>query len=177
MRTETELPELPRRGTSAYRARRIFEQHAEAILREWEGRKARPVSRRAESPNAWFKREAFRLLAYYIENGFGSTFRSVVRHDRRPSRLVEDALKNPFKAGMLAMFSDESPLSRVDRHTFGNQMLFAWQHDVPPDFLNAFLAVSGGAAVIAKKIRDGVAEPGFEHRFNPSRRLSPASSD
>ena len=72
-------------------------------------------------------------------------------------------MNNPFKLGLLAMFSDES-LKRSDRHVFGNQMLYAYQHDVPAEFLNGFLAVSGGPGVIARKLKEGFVEPGFETR-------------
>ena len=69
-------------------------------------------------------------------------------------------MTNPFKLGLLAMFSDES-LKRSDRHVFGNQMLYAYFHDVPPEFLNGFLAVSGGPGVIARKLKEDFVEPGF----------------
>lgn len=170
------LPPLPQakvgRITRLPRGRGEFEDYAQAVLNGWEARKAQPASRRAESANAWFKREAYRFLCRYIDLGLVRVFEQVASHDRRPSKLVRDALKNPFKLGLLAMFSDDSPLSRNDRHVFGNQMLYAWAHDVPPDFLNAFLAVSGGPAVIARKLKAQEAEPGFEHRFKPERLLT-----
>lgn len=148
--------------------RATFNKLADQIIAEWFRRKARPADRRAESANAWFKRAAYQLLQYYIEHGMQDTFERNFRQDERPNRLVEAAKANPFKAGLLAMFSDDT-LSRNDRHVFGNQMLYAWAHQVPPDFLNAFLAVSGGPAQIANKLRDQQPEPGFEHRFIANR--------
>lgn len=158
------VPELPKLTGPALKAR--FCEYSEQLILEWLRRQAlgKPV-RRAESANAWFKREAYRLLKHFIEGGKSAAFQMVVRGDMRSTRLVEEALKNPFKLGLLAMFSDESCLSKGDRHVFGNQMLYAWSHDVPPEFLNAFLGVSGGPALIAKKLKDAFIEPGFEHRY------------
>lgn len=162
------LPPLPSRASLANA--KAFTTYAQKVLDGWMSRqKLEKPARRAESPNAWFKREAYRLLRHYIENGKASIFRSVIRRDERPSRLVEEALRNPFKLGLLAMFADESSLRRGDRHTFGNQMLYAWAHDVPPEFLNAFLAISGGPALIALKLKEGFVEAGFEHRYVASR--------
>lgn len=141
------------------RAKQQFELTADDIIREWVRRRAASPSRRAESPNAWFKKEAYRFLKEYIEQQREDVFESVVKD--RSKRLIDDARQNPFKLGLLAMFADES-VSRSDRHVFGNQMLYAWRHFVPADFLNAFLAISGGPAAVAKKLKEGDLEPGFE---------------
>lgn len=143
------------------RARRDFEDRANQIVHEWADRRLAQDS--TESANAWFKRNAYAFLRSYIETSQTDLFRKIAKHDRRPSRLVEEAMKNPFKLGLLAMFSDES-LKRSDRHVFGNQMLYACLHDVPPEFLNGFLAVSGGPATIAQKLKEDFVEPGFETR-------------
>ena len=163
------LRPLPDKKRASAHSKAIFNEHAQAILDEWERRRRNPPGRRAESANSWLKREAYGLIRHYIENEMTSVFRRNLRADRRPNRLVEDAIRNPFKLGLLAMFADESVLSRTNRHAFGNQMLFAWAHDVPTDFLNAFLAISGGPAQIAQKIKAEEAEPGFEHRFDVKR--------
>ena len=148
------------------RARRDFNDRANEIVHEWADRRTRQDGN--ESANAWFKRNAYAFLRNYIETSKTDFFRNIAKHDRRPSRLVEEAMTNPFKLGLLAMFSDES-LKRSDRHVFGNQMLYAYLHDVPAEFLNGFLAVSGGPGVIARKLKEGFVEPGFETR--PKRQL------
>lgn len=153
------------------RAREAFDFYTGEIMREWYDRQLhddRPT-RRSESPNAWFKRAAYQLLVDYIASDLTSIFRERATFQRRSHRLVEEATKNPFKLGLLAFASDDATLSRNNRHVFGNQMAYAWAHDVPPDFLNAFLAVSGGPAQIAIKLKSGQPEPGFEHRFKRSR--------
>lgn len=158
------LPVLSSRG-----AEQEFTGYADALLGEWLERQRLPTKRRAYSPNAWFKREAYRLLSHFLEAGQAALFESVALKDSRPNRLVQEAMRNPFKLGLLAMFSDESSLTRQDRNVFGNQMLFAWAHDVPYDFLNAFLAVTGGPSEVSRKLRERETEPGFEHRFRPDR--------
>ncbi len=144
------------------RIKQQFELAADDLIGEWVRRRGGKATRRAESPNAWFKKEAYRFLRMYIEQGRQDVFEAAAKE--RSKRLVEEARENPFKMGLLAMFADES-LSRSDRHVFGNQMLYAWRHYVPADFLNPFLAVSGGPAAVAKKLKAGEVEPGFEERI------------
>lgn len=139
-----------------------FDAEASRIVWEWSDRKQGKHGG-DESPNAWFKREAYRFLRPYVLEGEERFLESVALKDERPNKLVEDAIKNPFKLGLLAMCVDES-ISRSDRHVFGNQMLYAHIHDVPPEFLNGFIAVSGKPAVIAEKLKQGVVEPGFDQR-------------
>lgn len=167
-----ELPPLPKLRPATGQARAEFEKYADILLQEWARRHGlgKPT-RRAESPNAWFKREAYRLLKHYVEADRMGEFRSLVRKDSRAPRIVEEALKNPFKLGLLAIGSDDSMLTRKDRQVFGNQMLYAWVHDVPPEFLNAFLAISGGPVLIGRKLKEGFVEPGFEERVIRSRSI------
>ena len=139
-----------------------FKRRADDIITEWLMRKKRETDA-GESANAWFKREAYRFLRDYISSGRMALFDKIARLDRRPHKLVSEATENPFKLGLLAMFVDES-ISRSDRHVFGNQMLYAHRHDVPAEFLNGFIAVSGKPAAIAQKLKDGSVEPGFEDR-------------
>lgn len=152
--------------------RQRFEQGASEIIWEWAKRKKLAADQDPESPNAWFKRQAYAFLREYVLKGEQSLLESVVRGDRRPKRLVEDALQNPFKLGLMAMTVDES-ISRSDRHVFGNQMLYAHLHDVPPEFLNGFIAVSGKPAVIAEKLKSGFVEPGLEERARRMGRSTP----
>ncbi len=173
MRKTGELPGLPTRRTSVFRASQIFEARAEALIDGWLARR-NAVQGGAESPNAWFKREAYRLLRHYVDSELTKAFELVIRKDNRPSRVSEEARGNPFKLGLLAMFSDET-LARSDRHVFGNQMLYAHRHDVPPEFLNGFLAVSGGPNVIAQKLKNGFVEPGFADRINSRKEIEPTS--
>lgn len=159
------------KGIGKTQARRIFDQTADVLMEEWGDLQVSSdkPTRRAESPNAWFKRHAYHILGDYIAHGMTSVFRDCAMADRRSHRLVEEATRNPFKLGLLALASDDVLLTRNNRHVFGNQMMYAWIHDVPWDFINAFLAVSGGPAQIAEKLKSKQPEPGFEHRFKRSR--------
>src|SRR5205809_5749570 len=96
-----------------------FEAEASRIIWEWTRQKTQPG--RAESPNAWFKREAYAFLRDYISNGDLKFLKRIVERDNRPHKLVEEATRNPFKLGLLAMCVDDS-ISRSDRNVFGNQM-------------------------------------------------------
>lgn len=146
-----------------------FAEYASDLVDEWLKLKQARSSRRAEGANAWLRREAYHLLVTYIEAGRVAAFERLAYQDRRPNRTIVVSAKNLFKLGLLAMFSDDSVLSRADRSVFGNQMLWAWAHNVPVDFLNAFLAVTGGPASIARKLKLREPEPGFEHRFDRAR--------
>lgn len=139
-----------------------FERRASELIWEWTDRK-KLNGEPAESPNAWFKRTAYHLLRDVILRGDEHLLEEVVRRDKRPHRLVEEAVANPFKLGLLAMTVDES-ITRSNRHVFGNQMLYAHRHGVPSEFLNGFIAASGKPAVIGRKLKEGFVEPGFEER-------------
>lgn len=151
-----------------------FEREASEVIWEWAARKRRG-GEQAESSNAWFKREAYRFLRRYVVNDEQRLLEEIVRSDMRPNRLVEEAISNPFKLGLLAMCVDES-ISRSDRHVFGNQMFYAHLHDVPPEFLNGFIAVSGKPAVIAEKLKRNFIEPGFEGKVIPMKLRARRSS-
>lgn len=165
MRRHLGLPALPTTAAQRRNARTTFVAYSQAILDEWIVLQEHPSERRAESPNAWFKLEAYALLKHYIEADLLHVFAEQANKWKRPHKLIDEAIKNPFKLGLLAMFADESPLSRNQRLVFGNQMLYAWYHDIPPEFLNAFLGVSGGPGDIASKLKEMVIEPGFEDRY------------
>jgi hypothetical protein len=149
----------------------VFEQEASRIIWEWSRRK-RAHQDSAESPNAWFKREAYAFLRPFVLARDERTLERIVRRDQRPNALVEEAIKNPFKLGLLAMCVDES-ISRSDRSVFGNQMLYAHLHDVPPEFLNGFITASGKPSIIASKLKAGAIEPGFEARVRRFRAKRP----
>lgn len=159
-----QLPEL-----TGYRSASRLTEYADALISEWLRREKQPRTRRAYNPNAWLKREAYRLIVHTIELDKVDLLVQISRSFHRPSQLRDEASKNVFKLGLLAMFSDEDIMSRQQRHVFGNQMLFAWVHDVPFDFLNPFLAVTGGPQMISRKLSNREPEPGYEHRFKPDR--------
>lgn len=159
------------KGVSKTRARDLFDFYSHELMKGWLEAQVADVrpTRRSESPNAWFKKESYALICDYIKNDLLVVFRDAAKVGSASHKLVEESTKNPFKLGLLAFGAKEFEMTRNNRHVFGNQMAYAWIHDVPHEFLNAFLAVSGGPAQIASKLKAGVAEPGFEHRFSKFR--------
>lgn len=151
----------------SFRATRRFVNDADDLITKWSGIERLDQAMRDESPNAWFKRNAYRFLKRYVDAGQTAVFDDAIRRPpRQSSRRIPrrhlvgvDAIRdNPFKLGLFAMFSDDS-LSRSDRHIFGNQMLYAHQHDVPPEHLIAFIRAAGSPPRIADKLRSGAREP------------------
>jgi hypothetical protein len=143
-----------------------FENDADAVISGWLRVRDNKVGR-LESPNSWFKRNAYRFLKRYVNAGKTAVFEQAIRHPPRqlgkrlPQRHLvglDQIRDNPFKLGLFAMFSDDT-LTRSDRHVFGNQMLYAHRHDVPPQHLIAFIRGAGSPARIAAKLRDNAREP------------------
>ena len=133
------------------------------LIDEWERRKGLPdTPSPAETATGYIKREAYRIIIHYWTNGHGSLFERVVRRDGRAltSRVRLD--ENPFHFGLLALFSDDSIVSRQDRSVFAMQMLYAYHHGVPPTFLIGFLYQAGSKEEIRRKLAAGTIEPGFE---------------
>lgn len=143
---------------SAPLARVQFETDADALMTKWWSLMKRPADKPSESANAWFKRNAYGFLKRYVDAGRTDIFdHAIMRSSRR--RVGLDAIRaNPFKLGLFAMFSDDS-MSRSDRHVFGNQMLYAHRHGVPPQHLAAFIRAAGSPAKIAEKLRLNKREP------------------
>ena len=140
------------------RAVRRFVDDANDVITKWIGIERLDKAKRDESPNAWFKRNAYRFLKRYVDANQTDVFERVISRSLRHLVGVDAIRDNPLKLGLFAMFSDDS-LSRSDRHIFGNQMLYAHQHDVPPQHLIAFIRAAGSPPRIAEKLRSGAREP------------------
>ncbi|MBX3595767.1 hypothetical protein [Sphingomonas sp.] len=149
---------------------RQFVKDASAITERWYKRRQRDADDRRDPPNSQFKRDAYRLIRSYIDAGKERVFEDVAAADGRPKRLVTQARSNLFKLGLVAMFADEGMLSDSDRNVYSKQMLYAYQHDVPPQLLVAFIGFAGSPARIAAKLASGEREPGFEF-IDPPRQL------
>lgn len=134
-----------------------------------------------ESPNSWFKREAYRMLRDYVDRGKADYFVQAAKKEGH-GRISPAALANPFNIGLMAMFTAEEPLTRGDRKVFADQMLYAYEHDVPAEFLVAFIGTAGSPAQIARKLADKSAvEPSltrvaWHKRANRAQTLSAVSS-
>lgn len=143
-----------------FRATRRFADDSDDVIAKWMGVERLDKATRDESPNAWFKRNAYRFLKRYVDANQTDVFEPTISRSQRHLVGLDTIRDNPFKLGLFAMFSDET-LSRSDRHIFGNQMLYAHQHDVPPQHLIAFIRAAGSPPRIAEKLRSGAREPSF----------------
>ena len=75
--------------------------------------------------------------------------------------------ENPFHFGLLALFADDSVVSKQDRSLFAMQMLYAYHHGIPPAFLIGFIYQAGSKEEIKRKLSDGCIERGFEATYKP----------
>lgn len=147
---------VPRNGR---RPEAHFHEIAEAVVKEWVRRKAEQTQ--AETPTSWFKRNLYRLIKAYVDAGHAAIFLSMAKRSGRAQVGLKRIEDNPFKLALFGMWTDNESLTRHQQKTFGDQMLYAYKHDVPPEHLIGFVGVAGSPSRISQKLRDGAREPGF----------------
>ena len=145
-------------AANARLSRAAFSHEVEALTLGRMGHQSLAKDNRTESTNAWFKRNAYRMLKRYVDTNQTRVFDQAIRSSNRHPIGLDAIRANPFKLGLFAMFDDTS-LSRSDRHVFGNQMLYAHQHEVPAEHLIAFIRAAGAPSRIAAKLLNGSREP------------------
>lgn len=159
---------LPRRPGIGPNALQDFEQISATLTEEWERRrKLRGQLPPAETANGYLKRESYRAIVHYVAHGRAQFFEWVIRREGRglTSRVKLD--ENPFHFGLLALFADDSVVTRQDRNLFSMQMLYAYHHGIPPEFLIGFIYQAGSKEEIKRKLQAGLIEPGFEAMHEP----------
>lgn len=156
LRSDGEVAVLP---FNPRNSRRVFADGAELIISAYEERKGNR-SHLAEAPNDWFKRNTYRFLRAFIDQELSSTFEAEIRKGERKTDALDKIRENPFKLGIFAMYLDSS-FPRNDRQIFGNQMLYAYKHDISPEHLVGFIRAAGSPLKIAEKLKTGFCEPGF----------------
>lgn len=157
---------LPSKIGSSMSAFQDFDAVVRQLLDEWKQRKQNPEpASPAESAAGYLKRECYRIIIHYVTKGAAPFFEQVVRRDGRALTSRVKLEQNPFHFGMLALFSDDSVVSRQDRSTFAMQMLYAYRHSVHPKFLIGFIYQAGSKEDIRRKLAEGSIEPGFEDDF------------
>jgi hypothetical protein len=146
-----------------------FDQVVGQLIEGWElRRQSAEALPPAESAAGYLKRECYRIIIHYLTKGSASFFERVIRRDGRALTSRVKLEENPFHFGMLALFADDSVVSRQDRSSFAMQMLYAYHHSVPPKFLIGFIYQVGSKEEIRRKLAEGLIEPGFEstYKFN-----------
>jgi hypothetical protein len=145
------------------RSLKNFNDVAEAIISEWQRRSKLTESVAPyEGANGFLRRELYRLILHYLAHDEARFFERVIRDEGRAltSRVKLD--ENPFHFGLLAVFTDDSYVTRQDRSVIATQMLYAYHHGVPPTFLIGFIHQAGSKHEIKRKLIEGFIEPGFE---------------
>ena len=153
---DVEVGSIPSRRTPASS---YFDAISDQIVIGWLRRKHRAIG--GESANSYFKRNMYRLIKAYLDAGQGELFDTLATRSRRSQVGVAAISDNPFKLALFAMWSDNQSLSRHQQRVFGNQMLYAYRHGVPPEHIIGFIRVAGSAQRIAEKLRSGHREPGY----------------
>ena len=153
---EVEVATIPAASSSA---RRHFVQIADQVVNGWMTLKE--ADNPSESPHSWFKRNMYRLIKAYLDEGRQDLFGEIARRSGRPLVGLQYIEDNPFKLALFGMWSGNESLSRHYQRVFGTQMLYAYRHDVPPEHLIGFIHVAGSPTAIAKKLASGDREPGF----------------
>ncbi len=155
--------DLPARPGFGPNAMAEFNAISRTLIDEWERRKKlRGQLPPAESANGYLKRESYRIIVHYISHERTRFFEGVIRRDGRGLTARVKLEENPFHFGLLALFADDSVVSKQDRSLFAMQMLYAYHHAIPPAFLIGFIYQAGSKEVIKRKLSDGYVELGFE---------------
>ncbi len=115
-----------------------------------------------ETPNDWFKRNAYRLIRLYVRADKVDLFERIIKEQGRHTAGQNHVRDHPFKMGLLAMFPDADGLKRYERRRFAEQMLYAHLHKIKPELLNAFSARVGVTEEIKRKLNSDEREPGFK---------------
>ena len=153
---EVRVGPIPR---SAGAAIRHFHLLADAIVDGWLEQRDKQV--RTESAHSWCKRNLYRLIKSYVDRGQGDVFRTMAHRSGRSLVGIDAIGSNPFKLALFAMWSDNVSMTRHQQRVWGNQMMYANLHDVPPEHLIGFIGSAGSAQRIAEKLAAGSREPGF----------------
>jgi hypothetical protein len=141
-------------------AKRHFDAVAETIVTEWVARRSLR-SKESETPHSWFKRNMYRLIKAYVDKRRAEIFTAMARGSGRSSVGLTAIEENPYKLALFAMWSDNESLTRHQQRVFGNQMMYAHLHGVPPEHLIGFIRAAGSHQRIAEKLKQGAREPSF----------------
>jgi len=150
-------------------AKKFFDAASDEIILEWARRQHTAKADRSEvstpfaseSAHSWFKRNLYRLIKTYVDQGRAEVLLHMARGSGRSLVGLPKIKANPFKIALFGMWSDNVSLSRHQQRVFGTQMQYAYEHNVEPRYLIGFIAVAGSPQLIARKLKSNHREPGF----------------
>lgn len=108
-----------------------------------------------ETATGYLKRSGYTLIRTYLDAARGGIIIDQVRKDGRVPKRGPTFEENPFHWGLLAIFADDSIISKDERRLFANQFLYAHRHNVPEHFLIGFLYQLGKTQQVFDHVRSG----------------------
>jgi len=152
--------ELPVRHSSELVRIEIFQRAAKLILKEYRTRirqarkqsaPRKPITWIVDKPDEWLARTLYVLLAHFIDKGFANTF-AESPGSQRPKRSLHPSGLNSFNLGVTSVMGKD--LSPQKKTRLIRQLLYAYCHYVPPNFLAAFTTHAGGLDRVAMNVSD-----------------------
>ena len=155
---------IPGRGRKPQQLRDLaasaFELAADDIIERYDARGRDP---RGATPFAWpenqLKRECYNLIIKHTRWGGREIIDIVHKY-----RCIPDSItfrQNKFYWGILAIDPKAAFISDPSLSKYSKEMLYAWQHRVPPEYLIGFLLQSGNLPALRVKLREGRTEKDF----------------
>lgn len=160
---------LEEAGNAPTAASRLFTQAADQISWEWMKRSTRTGLAPTETATGYLKRSGYTLIRTYLDAALGGIIIDQVRKDGRVPKRSPTFEENPFHWGLLAIFADDSIISKDERRLFANQFLYAHRHNVPEHFLIGFLYQLGKTQQVFDHVRSGRREPWYSRHAGSER--------
>lgn len=96
-------------------------------------------------PNVWLRRMAYMLVSRMIIDDDCDYFDDRINNNERRNR-GQKGQPNVFQTALMAIFAHApTTLGARDRERFGKQLMFAYHHYVPAEFLEGFLNQTAAA--------------------------------
>lgn len=137
-----------------------FETAADDIVERYDARGQEP---RGVTPFAWpenqLKRECYNLIIKHTRWGGREIIDIVRKYGCVPESITFN--KNKFYWGLLAIDPKGAYILDPQLSKYAKEMIYAWKHLVPPEYLIGFLLQSGNISSLRAKLREGGTEKDF----------------
>jgi hypothetical protein len=179
-KTAVSKKEVPRRARGPQRpgdlAESAFELAADEIVERYDVRGREP---RGATPFAWpenqLKRECYNLIIKHTRWSGAEIIAIVRKYGCVPESIT--FRKNKFYWELLAIDPKITCISDPSLSKYSIEMLYAWRHRVPPEYLIGFLLQSGNLSSLRVKLREGRTEKDFVDFRKIAVRTSDGSSE